>query len=265
MSFEGKVALVTGGTSGIGEECVRQLINEKCRVIFIGRRKELGEHIVADITAKASGQIEYIEFDLLEFKKYDELVKQITEKYHRLDLLVNNAGKVIYQTCESLTEEQFDEIYQTNVKTVWLMTKKFHSLLELSKGCVVNIGSDVSIKANKEYFGYSDSKASVVHITKMMALEYAPAVRVNAVCPGDTFVLRWTSDEQLAMRFGPEHIHNPIIRPQLVQQLHESIEIPLKRVGEVEEIANAVLFLGSSKASFITGVALLVDGGASLV
>ncbi|GAB1228143.1 hypothetical protein ENUP19_0378G0023 [Entamoeba nuttalli] len=259
------VALITGGTSGIGEAIVRQLTEQKCNVIFIGRRKELGESISHELNNKHLGQIDFIPFDVTNFKEYDSLVHIVQEKYNRLDLLVNNAGIVTYDTCDELTEETFDLIYQTNVKSVWQMTKHFHNLLEQSHGAVVNIGSDVSIKADPQYFGYSDSKAAVVHITKMMALQYAPNIRINAVCPGDTFVERWISDEELERRFGEEMAHDKSLRKELIDSMHHSIDIPLQRVGEVNDVANAVLFLGSNLASFITGTSLLVDGGASIV
>ena len=156
-------------------------------------------------------------------------------------------------------------MYKTNVRALWIMTKTFHPLLEKTEGNVINIGSDVSIKANPDYFGYSDSKAAVVHMTRMMALQYAPKVRVNAVCPGDTFVKRWTSQEQLERRFGSELANDKSMREQLIEDMHHSIDIPMKRTGEVEDIAHAVSFLASDKASYITGIHLLVDGGASLI
>ena len=161
--------------------------------------------------------------------------------------------------------QQFDRLYATNVKPVWLLTRAFKPLLLASHGSVVNIGSDVSIKANPAYFGYSDTKAAVVHITKMMALSYAPDIRVNAVCPGDTYVDRWASDEQLRRRFGDELAADRTMRDALIESMHKSVDIPMKRVGEVSEIARAVLFLASPDASYITGVPLLVDGGSSII
>ncbi|KAL7722647.1 3-oxoacyl-[acyl-carrier-protein] reductase [Entamoeba marina] len=259
-----RLAVVTGGTSGIGEEIVRQLHKDKWNVIFVGRREDLGKKISMELS-NDDANVDFYKLDVTDFKEYPTFVNYVTDKYNQLDLLVNNAGKVMYETCDSLKESEFDELYQTNVKSVWLMTKSFHELLDKSHGSVVNIGSDVSIKANPDYFGYSDTKAAVVHITKMMALQYAPNVRVNAVCPGDTFVERWVCDEQLERRFGKELAEDKEMKTQLIESMHHSIDIPLKRVGEVEDIAKAVLFLGGKDSSYITGVALLVDGGASLV
>lgn len=264
MNYKGKVALVTGGTSGIGEACVRQLNDNGCNVIFIGRRKEIGEKLQNELNEKKKSEITYIEFDVTKTEEYPTLVKYVTEKYNQLDLLVNNAGIVTYETCDTLTEEQFDLLYKTNVKPIWQMTKIFHDLLEKSKGNVVNIGSDVSVKADPEYFGYSDCKAAVLHMTKMMALQYAPNIRINCVCPGDTFVERWTTDDVMKKRFDEDMLNDKSIRKQLIDSMHYSVDIPLGRTGEADEIANAVLFLGSNLASFITGTSLVVDGGASI-
>lgn len=245
MRLENKVALITGGTSGIGQATATLFAAEGARVAFTGRRVELGR----DLERKINGL--YIPADHRLYTDCERSVNETLDAYHRIDILFNNAGIVPGGTAETTTEEDWDETFLLNVKAVWWMCRLVLPVFrQRGKGVIVNNASDWGIVGGKDAMAYCASKGAVVLMTKAMALDHAQEnIRVNAVCPGDTFVERWV--HQYAQDLGTAG----------ESSLHQSDYLPMGRVGEAEEIARAVLFLACDDSSFMTGVSMPVDGG----
>ncbi len=241
-----KVALITGGTSGIGRATVELFIREGARVAFTGRRLEMGEAL-----ASQTGAL-YLPTD---HRRSDDCIRSVEATrgaFGRIDILFNNAGIVVRGTAESTTQQDWDDTLALNVTAVWRMSRLVLPLMRRQGGgVIVNNASDWGLVGGYEAFAYCASKGAVIQMTKAMALDHAHEhIRVNAICPGDTFVERWVQN-------GYFQAGDPVDEAAARQ----SDSIPLGRVGEVEEIARAVLFLASEEASFITGTTLVVDGG----
>jgi len=227
MEFKGKVVVVTGGFSGIGEKIVERFSDEGASVVALDKEQ-------ADV--RREGDVE-------------NMIKGTVDKYGKLDILVNCAG--IYSQNQwdipNLSVEEFDDTMNTNFRSIFLTTKYALPHLLKSKGNVVNISSALGLVPEKESSIYCASKAAVNMFTKTLALNYADkGVRINAVCPGpiDTPMLS-----------------ENIPRNEMKDYLNEN---PMRRAGATDEVANLVLFLASDKASYITGGLYTVDGGESL-
>ncbi|WP_196599953.1 SDR family NAD(P)-dependent oxidoreductase [Pectinatus frisingensis] len=241
--LDNKIALITGGTSGIGGNAAVLFAKEGAEVIIVGRNSERGknkEKQIRDIGNKAT----FFQCDVTD--KSDIMVLQniITGKYGRLDILFNNAGVLLTGDLNEITDEDWDIVYKTNLKAVIGMTKTFMPMLEMSHGVILNNSSVAGLQshiAGKKTYLYASSKAALIQFTKLCALNYSPSVRVNCLCPGITDTPIYTNRD--FSRFD---------------------SIPMKRIARPEEIARAALFLVSDDASYITGVTLPVDGGASL-
>ncbi|HSF81854.1 MAG TPA: SDR family oxidoreductase [Anaerolineales bacterium] len=246
LRLQDKVALITGGTSGIGRATVELFVREGAQVAFTGRRRELGAAL-----ARQSGAV-YIPADHRRNEDCAHAVDMTRDAFGRIDILFNNAGIVVSGNAESTSEQDWYDTLELNITAVWRMSKLVLPLMRLQGGgVIVNNASDWGLVGGHEAFAYCASKGAVVQMTKAMALDHAhEQIRVNAVCPGDTFVERWVQNGYF--RAG-EPVDEAAAR--------QSDSIPLGRVGEVEEIAQAVLFLASDEASFITGTTLVVDGG----
>ena len=249
--LQGKVALITGGTSGIGEATARLFAREGARVVITGRRIKLGEAVVAQIT-QAGGEAIFIAADVTRAEDCRRTIDETIAAFGRIDVIFNNAGIVTQSTLEETSEEDWTRTFDVNVKGTYLMTKLMLPIMRAQGGgVIVNNASDWGIVGGPHYTAYSASKGAVVLLTKSVALEVArDHIRVNAVCPGDTYVERWRLDE----------FRNPSgdFEAELKAM---GAELPIGRVGTVEEIANAVLFLASDESSFMTGATLIVDGG----
>jgi len=248
--LDGKVAVITGGTSGIGEATAKLFAAEGARVAITGRRRELGEQVVAAIRA-SGGDAQYIEGDVSRAEDCRRTVEAVLGTHSRIDVLFNNAGFVARGSIEQTDEANWDRTFAVNVKGVYLMTRQVLPIMRTQGGgVIVNNASDWGIVGGAGHVAYSASKGAVVLMTKAIALDVArDNIRVNAICPGDTFVERWRTDRGLAdTDFDAE-----------MQALAEAL--PIGRLGTVDEIARAVLFLASDDSSFMTGASLVVDGG----
>jgi NAD(P)-dependent dehydrogenase (short-subunit alcohol dehydrogenase family) len=249
----GKVALITGATSGIGKATALLFAEEGASVVITGRRAELGRRLENEIREREARCI-FVQTDHSQAGDCTRVVERTLAEFGRLDILFNNAGIVTGGTAETTSEEVWNETFAINVTAVWRMSKLVIPIMKKQgKGVIVNNGSDWSVVAGREAFPYIMSKGAVAMMTKAMALDYAREnIRVNAVCPGDTLVDRW-------LEKGYFESSDPVTIDEALRE--SSAYIPMGRFGKPEEIAQAVLFLASDDSSFVTGHLLLVDGG----
>jgi NAD(P)-dependent dehydrogenase (short-subunit alcohol dehydrogenase family) len=251
--LSGKVAIITGATSGIGKATALLFAEEGADLVITGRRSELGQRLENEIRQKGVRCV-FAEADHRQANDCSRVVERTLSEFGRVDILFNNAGIVTSGTAETTSEEVWNETLAINVTAVWQMCKLvIPHMKRQGGGVIVNNGSDWSIVAGKDALPYIASKGAVGMMTKAMALDYAREnIRVNAVCPGDTFVDRWVEK-------GYFEGSAPVT---IEEAMRESSEyIPMGRFGKPEEIAQAVLFLASDDSSFVTGHLLLVDGG----
>jgi len=248
-----QVAIITGATSGIGKATALLFAEEGAGLVITGRRAELGQRVEKEIRERGARCV-FIEADHSQAGDCSRVIERTLAEFGRVDILFNNAGIVTSGTAETTSEQVWNETLAINVTAVWRMSKLvLPHMRSQGKGVIVNNGSDWSVVAGKDAFPYIMSKGAVAMMTKAMALDYAREnIRVNAVCPGDTFVERW-------MEKGYFENSDPVTVEEAMNE--SSAYIPMGRFGKPEEIAKAVLFLASDDSSFVTGHLLLVDGG----
>jgi NAD(P)-dependent dehydrogenase (short-subunit alcohol dehydrogenase family) len=247
MRLENKVALVTGGTSGIGKATVELFVTEGAKVAFTGRRKQLGDEV-----AEQTGGF-FIQVDHRLMEDCQRSVSETVSRYGRIDILFNNAGIVVSGTAETTTDEDWTETMLLNVTAVWRMSKLVLPVMrQHGGGAIINNASDWAFVGAPAVVAYCTSKGAVVQLTRAMAIDHAGEnIRINAVCPGDTFVDRWLKEGYYRVSGGVSEAEA------------RKTDLPIGRVAETIEIARAVLFLASDESSFITGTALMVDGGST--
>ncbi|MBI3168446.1 MAG: SDR family oxidoreductase [Chloroflexi bacterium] len=253
MRLKNKIAIITGGTSGIGKATALRFAEEGADLIVTGRRSNLGKAVETECSSKGVRCV-FVEADHSKVEDCQRVVDVALKEFNRIDILFNNAGIVTKGTAETTGDDVWLATMDINITAVWRMCKLvLPHMKKQGKGVIVNNGSDWSVVAGRDAFPYIMSKGAVGMMTKAMALDYArDGVRVNAVCPGDTFVERW-------MEKGYFEGSGPVKLEEAIKE--SSSYIPMGRFGKPEEIANAVLFLASDEASFVTGHLLLVDGG----
>ena len=251
--LKGRTAIITGATSGIGKATSLLFADEGAGLVITGRRVGLGTRVEAECRQRGARCV-FVAADHTRAEDCQKVVDAALREFGRIDILFNNAGIVTSGTAETTSEEVWNETLALNVTAVWHMSKLVLPLMKRQgKGVIVNNGSDWSVVAGRDAFPYVVSKGAVGLMTKAMALDFArDGIRVNAVCPGDTFVERWTEKGYF------EH-SDPVTMEEAVRE--SSAYIPMGRFGKPEEIAKAVLFLASDDSSFVTGHLLLVDGG----
>jgi NAD(P)-dependent dehydrogenase (short-subunit alcohol dehydrogenase family) len=251
--LSGRAGIITGATSGIGKATALLFADEGADLIITGRRAELGESVSDEIRQKG-GRCVFVQADHSKADDCSRVVERTLVEYGRVDILFNNAGIVTKGTAETTSDEVWSETLAVNVTAVWQMCRLvIPHMKKQGNGVIVNNGSDWSVVAGRDAFPYVVSKGAVGLMTKAMALDFArDNIRVNAVCPGDTFVDRW-------LEKGYFEYSDPVSLEQAVKDASD--HIPMGRFGKPEEIASAVLFLASDDSSFVTGHLLLVDGG----
>lgn len=240
-----KVAIVTGGTRGIGLETVRTFLKNGAKVALLGSRSETVNKAIEELKAENSAY-EVVGFypTLHEEDEVREVFRKVKEDFGKIDIVVNNAGMSSSTPIADFTIEEYDKISNLNIKSVFVVSKVAVSYLEETKGVIINTSSMVSIYGQPAGVMYPASKFAVNGMTKSLARELAPkGIRVNAVAPGIT-----ETDMVAAL---PKEVIEPLIKT-----------IPLGRVGTPQDIANAIMFLASDLASYITGEILSVDGAA---
>lgn len=239
--LEGKVAVVTGGTRGIGYAIVEKFLENGAQVILFGSREETVNNALETLRKKYS-KVDGFYPKLTDEKALSSVFQQIKDTYGHIDILVNNAGISSKTKLEDYTEEEYDKVSDLNIKSVFTCSKVILPYLKETKGVILNTSSMVSIYGQPSGVMYPTSKFAVNGMTKSLARELAPfGIRVNAVAPGII--------ETDMVRSLPKEMIEPLIQT-----------IPLGRIGKPEDIANAFVFLASDMASYITGVVLSVDG-----
>ncbi len=247
--FEGKCAIITGAASGIGRATAELFAQEGAAVAIADINDVDGLALVQEIL-NTGGKAIYLHCDVTLGEDCQRAVKETVEQLGALDILFNNAGVIRRADVVETSEADWDTVMSVNVKSVFLMSKFAVPAMEANGGgAIINSASGWGLKGGAKAVAYCASKAAVVNMTRAMAIDHGPQnIRVNCVCPGDT--------------------DTPMLREearQLAQDkqvfLKEAAVRPLGRYGDPIEVAQAVLFLASEAASYITGAALVVDGG----
>ena len=240
--LKGKVAIVTGGTRGIGLEIVKVFKENNAEVILFGSKKETVEKAINELN-KQNIKVKGYFPNLNDFAEIEKVINEIYEAYGHIDILVNNAGISANKKIEETTIEEFKKIIDLNLNAVFNMTKAVVPIMKKQKsGVILNTSSMVSLYGQPSGVGYPASKFAVNGLTKSLARELGPDnIRVNAVAPGVT------NTDMVANL--PEDLIKPLIKT-----------IPLRRIGEPRDVANAFLYLASPLASYVSGEILSVDG-----
>lgn len=244
--LKAKVAVVTGGTRGIGYAIVKKYLENGAKVVLFGSRQETVDKALASLkTLNEDWEVEGDCPDLRNAEAVKKAILKVKEKFGRIDILVNNAGISDSTKIDNYTSEQFEKVMSLNVNAIFHAIQPTVGIMkEQGGGCIINTSSMVSISGQPGGVAYPTSKYAVNGMTWSLARELGPSnIRVNAVAPGIT-----RTDMVAAL---PEKMIQPLINT-----------IPLRRIGEPEDVANAFLFLASDMASYVTGEILSVDGAA---
>lgn len=238
-----KVAIITGATSGMGRDTAYVFAEEGAKVMITGRNEARAKEVVENIKKKG-GEASYVIADLSDRSSLDKIVDETVQKYGTVDILFNNAGLLSLQNALDISIEEWDRIMQVNVTTTLLLSKKVAPIMKAKgKGYIINTGSVAGTSARWGAVAYCTSKHGLNGLTKALARELGPEIRVNAILPGAivTAMLESVGGEDAA---------------EGMKQMS-----PLKRVGQGREIGTAALFFATDDSSFITGQLLRVDGG----
>ena len=249
MRMEGKVALITGGTSGIGSAAAIRLAGEGAAVAITGRNPERGNSVVSRIIDDG-GEAIFIKSDVRRAEDCRNAVDETLKRFGKIDVLFNNAGVFHPKTVPECTEEEWDETIDSSLKGAFLMSKYvLPSMIEQGSGSIIHTSSGWGILGGNDAAAYCAAKGGLVVMAKAMAIDHGPqGVRVNCVCPGDVLTPMLHDDAEKRGMTWDEYEAGAVRRP-------------LGRIGTVDEIADAVLFLASDESSFVTGESLVVDGG----
>jgi NAD(P)-dependent dehydrogenase (short-subunit alcohol dehydrogenase family) len=249
MRLKDKVALITGGTSGIGEATAVLFATEGADVAITGRNEQRGAAVVERIE-QHGGHAAFFHADVSIASDCRRAVEETLRAFGRLDILFNNAGVFYAHTALECSEREWDEQIDINLKGTFLMSKfALPTMIAQRRGIIINNSSGWGIVGGDHAVAYCASKGGVVLMTKAMAIDHGrQGIRVNCICPGDVETPMLPADANLRGLKWEDYIAGCANRP-------------LGRVGTVEEIAKAVLFLASEESSFMTGAALVVDGG----
>lgn len=249
MRLREKVAIVTGGASGIGRATATLFAKEGAKVVIADVARDEGAK-TAKAIAENNGVAIFVETDVSKASNAKRMVETTVKEYGKIDILFNNAGVYFEKTLADTTEEEWNRVIDVNLKSVFLCSKyAIPKMLPNKGGVIINTASILGLEAQARMAAYCASKAGVVLLTKTMALDYGPYnIRVNCVCPG-------TIETSMHKAF----LANLADPDRAIQEMLKNI--PLRRFGQPEDVARAALFLASEESSYLTGVALLIDGG----
>jgi NAD(P)-dependent dehydrogenase (short-subunit alcohol dehydrogenase family) len=246
--LQGKVAIVTGAGTGIGRACALAMAREGARLALVGRRQEKLQELAGDIGGSA--QTITIAADVSKKADIENLLARTGARFGSINVLLNNAGVLHIGNVEQITEEQWDETFNVNIRGLWMLsTAVLPHMRKAGGGAIINVASVLGINGARNRASYAPSKGAVVLLTKCMAIDHGHEnIRVNAICP--SFVE--TDLTAAVLRSIPD--------PQAVRRERIALH-PLGRLGQPEDIAGLAVYLASDESSWVTGSVFPVDGG----
>lgn len=244
--LKGKIGIVTGAGSGIGRACAIALAKEGAQLALIGRRKDRIEQVARDIGDRAWA----ISADVSQTQEIQRLVDETVRRFGGLNFLLNNAGILQIGNAEQITEEQWDQVFNVNVRSVWLLSRAvLPHMRKTGGGSIINIASTLGIVGARNRAVYASSKGAVLLLTKSMAIDHGHEnIRVNAICP--SFVETELTSAILSKSEDPDAVRR-----------ERTAAHPIGRLGQPEDIAGLAVYLASDESSWTTGAVLPVDGG----
>jgi 3-oxoacyl-[acyl-carrier protein] reductase len=244
-----KTVIITGGTRGIGKAIALTLAGQhRYNLVLNYRANKAAAQETLRECRHIHPQVQIVQADVSQRLAVEALMQEVFSTFHSIDILINNAGINIDKPLSEMTDDDWDRVIDTNMKSVFLCSQVASSymLRQGQEGIILNIGASTGIRGRKNGLNYCASKAGVLVMTKCLALELAPKIRVNCVIPGSI----WTEEtEKRHAYYDPQRLHA------------KEEQIPLKRIGTPEEVANVVAFLLAHEARYINGQKILVDGG----
>jgi NAD(P)-dependent dehydrogenase (short-subunit alcohol dehydrogenase family) len=248
--LQGKVAIVTGGASGIGRAATLLFAREGASVVIADLNEAAGTQVEREMVARGV-PARFVKTDVTRADDCNRLVDGMLTDFGRIDVLFNNAGIIRRSTVTELSEEDWDRVMDVNVKSIFLMSRAVVPVMaRAGGGSIINTASGWGLSGGAKAAVYCASKGAVVLLTKAMAVDHGPQkIRVNCICPGDT--------DTGMLRNEAQQLGEATDR-----FLADAARRPLGRIAKPEEIAQAALYLASDAASFVTGTALVIDGGA---
>lgn len=246
QQLEGKIALITGGASGIGLATAQLFAQNGASVVIADVNREAGAVAVKNLGDRAIFEA----VDVTRSADCEQLVERTLREFGKVDILFNNAGIIRRASVIDLSEEDWDRVMDVNVKSIFLLSRLVvPTMAKAGGGVIINMASGWGVSGGARAAAYCASKGAVVLLTKAMAIDHGPQnIRVNCICPGDT--------DTNMLRHEAKQLQEPED-----QFLLDAARRPLGRVGRPQEIAQAALYLASDSSSFVTGTALVVDGG----
>ena len=252
MRYKDKVTIVTGGSKGIGEGCVRIFVEAGAKVVFCARNEKEGRTLEAELNARGPGETYFVKCDVSKPEEVQALVDKTVERYGRVDCLINNAGwHPPHKAIDDFTIQEFRDLFDLNVVSIFVACQRALPHIRKTKGNIINMSSLVGFMGQSKAATYVATKGAITAITKAMAIDEAPyGVRVNSVSPGNIYTPLW----QEAIDAAPD--------PDKCRSDGESAQL-MGRMGTIEETGRLCLFL-AAEATFTTGVDHIQSGGAEL-
>ena len=251
MRLKDKVAIVTGSSKGIGEGIAKVFSREGAKVAVVCRTEDAGVKMANELGA-AEGRAVFIKTDVSSGESVRNMIQATVNAFGKIDILVNNAGYHISKNVEETSEEEWEFIINTNLRSTFLCSKYAIPHLRKTRGNIINISSMVGLVGQPNAGAYSATKGGQIAMSKGMAIDFAPdGIRVNAICPG------WIATPLVEDWFSQQK--DPVAARKYIYSQH-----PLGRIGTGEECGEAALYLASGEAAFVTGITLNIDGGITL-
>ncbi|MFC2164398.1 SDR family NAD(P)-dependent oxidoreductase [Acidobacteriota bacterium] len=249
ISLEGKVAMITGGASGIGRASAIQLAQAGATLALLDI-DHLGGNTTAQEIQKIGAEARFYSCDVSSDSDCRKTVAQVHSDFGRLDILFNNAGIIWRKTIVETSEEEWDALLDVNLKGIFLLSRRvIPEMMKSGSGSIINTGSGWGLKGGDKAAAYCAAKGGVVNLTRAMAIDHGPdGIRVNCICPGDIDT-EMLNEEAVQLGLSKDEFFK------------EAADRPLQRMGNPEDVANAVLYFASDLSSWVTGSILVVDGG----